>query len=94
MSSEPPVPGSLFDQIVDDAALFPPGNAPMARALADHARHRGAPYADRVGPFLCPASRVDELVDELPPHQDVRLAVVFDVGGEGAHQALRAGSRT
>ena len=47
----------LFAGLVDDAALFPPGNAPMAEALAEHARHRSASYAGLVGPFLCPASR-------------------------------------
>jgi len=80
---------SLFTGLVDDAALFPPGNAPMARALAEHAGHRSAPYADLVGPFLCPASRVDELVAALPADQDIRLAIVFDVPGDAAHSALR-----
>lgn len=78
-----------FDQLVDDAALFPPGNAPMARALAGHATHRASPYAGLIGPFLAPASRVDELRAVLPPDQHLRLSLVFDVSGDGAHQALR-----
>lgn len=80
---------SLFTGLVDDAALFPPGNAPMDRALAEHAAHRSASYADLVGHFLCPASRVDELVATLPQHQRLDLALVFDVTGDGAHDALR-----
>lgn len=84
------VPRSLFTGLVDDAALFPPGNAPMAIALADHARHGAAWYADLVGPFLCPASRIDELCTALPPDQALRLAIVFDVSGEGARHAWRA----
>ena len=52
---------ALFRGLVDDAALFPPGNAPMARAVAEHRHHRVAPYADLVGRFLCPESRLAEL---------------------------------
>lgn len=83
-------PRALFAGLVDDAALFPPGNAPMDKALAEHAMHRGSPYADLVGPILCPASRVDELADLLPQDQQVELSVVFDVSGESAHNAWRS----
>jgi hypothetical protein len=84
------VPPSLFAGLVDDAALFPPGNAPMQKALAEHATHRTAWYAGTVGPFLCPASRVDELLDTLPSDQRIDVSLVFDVVGDGAHHALRA----
>jgi hypothetical protein len=77
----------LLAGLVDDAALFPPRAAPMAVALAEYARRRGAAWAAAVGPFLCPASRVDELVAALPRDQHVRLAVVFDVSAEGAQRA-------
>jgi hypothetical protein len=83
------VPRSLFAGLVDDAALFPPGNAPMDRALTQHAEHRSARYGDVVGPFLCPASRVDELVATLPDDRRLDLSLVFDVVGDGAHHALR-----
>jgi hypothetical protein len=79
----------LLRGLVDDAALFPPGNAPMDTGLADHARYRSAWYADLVGPFLAPASRVAALTEAMPDEQDLRLAIVFDVTGEAAHQALR-----
>jgi hypothetical protein len=77
----------LLRGLVDDAALFPPGNAPMDVALAEHARYRADPWADAIGPFLCPVSRVDELVAALPTDQHVRLAVVFDTTAEGATEA-------
>lgn len=80
---------SLFAGLVDDAALFPPGNAPMERALAEHAEHRASPYADVVGPFLCPASRVGELTATLAGEQELSLSLVFDVTGDEAHSALR-----
>ena len=81
---------SLFARLIDDAALFPPGNAPMDRALAEHAAHRAAPYSDVVGPFLCPASRVEEMRAALGADQLLALAIVFDVTGDDAHAALRA----
>ena len=46
---------SSLGQLIDDAALFPPGNAPMPAAVAAHRRHRAAAYRELVGPFLCPA---------------------------------------
>jgi hypothetical protein len=79
----------LFAGLVDDAALFPPGNAPMDVALAEHARYRAAPWSAAVGPFLCPASRVDELVSALPGQQSLRLALVFDTAPDGAQAAWR-----
>jgi hypothetical protein len=80
----------LLRGLVDDAALFPPGNAPMDVALAEHARYRADPWADAIGPFLCPASRIDELRAALPPDQSLHLALVVDVVGDAAHAALRA----
>jgi hypothetical protein len=77
----------LLAGLVDDAALFPPGNAPMDVALAEHARYRAAPWSAAVGPFLCPASRIDELVAYLPVDQHVDLALVNDVSGEVALHA-------
>ena len=32
--------GSLLTGLCDDAALFPPGNAPLEQALPAHAGHR------------------------------------------------------
>jgi hypothetical protein len=51
----------LFHRLVDDAALFPPGNAALPDAVPAHERHRRAWYAPFVGPFLCPAARLSEL---------------------------------
>ena len=80
----------LLRGLVDDAALFPPGNAPMDVALAEHARYRADPWADAIGPFLCPASRVDELRAALPRGRSLHLSLVVDVVGDAAHAALRA----
>jgi hypothetical protein len=83
----------LLAGLVDDAALFPPGNAPMPVALAEHARYRAAPWAAAIGPFLCPASRTDELVALLPADQDIRVALVNDVTDAAALHARGAAER-
>jgi hypothetical protein len=79
----------LFAGLVDDAALFPPGNAPMDVGLREHARHHAASYGEIVGPFLCPVSRADEMVAMLPEDQRLELSLVVDLTGEAAHAALR-----
>lgn len=74
---------SLLTALVDDAALFPPGNAPMPAAVAGHRRHRGAPYAALVGRFLCPASRLGELRAELDGERERAHATGGDQGPTG-----------
>ncbi|HEY5854874.1 MAG TPA: hypothetical protein VIW24_12675 [Aldersonia sp.] len=56
---------SLFHGLCDDAALFPPGNAPMPDAVPAHARHLASGYAALVGPFVAPATRIGELITEI-----------------------------
>jgi hypothetical protein len=86
----PVAPRRLFAGLVDDAALFPPGNAPMTSALADHAKHRRAPYAGLVGPFLCPTTRVAELLETLPAEQHLAVSLVVGDGPAVTSEALRA----
>ena len=66
---------TLFDEFFDDAALFPPGNSPMPLAVAAHRGHRIAWYSPVVGPFVCPAARLDELVAELHG-QPLRVSLI------------------
>ena len=82
----------LVTRLVDDAALFPPGNAPMGRALAEHARHRKVWYAGMVGPFVCSAARLEELRRELaafPLEAPLDVALISS-GTDGVTQALTA----
>jgi hypothetical protein len=78
----------LFHELVDDAALFPPGNAAMADAVPAHNRHRSAWYSAMVGPFLCPASRLPELADAATA--PLRVGVIIDTGAGGIDEAVRA----
>ena len=82
MSTLPP----LFHELIDDAALFPPGNAPMADAVPAHHRYHNAWYSSLVGPFLCPASRLAELSQAADAPMDV--AVVIDTGTGGIERAV------
>ncbi|MFI0406211.1 hypothetical protein [Actinomadura sp. 3N508] len=50
--------------LFDDAAVFPPGLAPLDVAVPAHRAHRSARYAELVGPLILPASALDAL-DEL-----------------------------
>ena len=69
---------ALLAALVDDAALFPPGNAPIPAAVAAHRRHRAAAHAELVGRFLCPASRLGELQAALDGGPLLRLGLVGD----------------
>ncbi len=53
----------LLRGLVDDAAVFPPGNASLPDAVRLHRVHRAAAYADCVGPLLVPAAAHTELVE-------------------------------
>jgi hypothetical protein len=71
---------ALFTALVDDAAVFPPGNAPLDEAVRRHRFHRAAAYAPIVGPLLVPASdagRLEAVVDStasaLSPVLEVAL---------------------
>ncbi|NJC83656.1 hypothetical protein [Planosporangium mesophilum] len=59
-----PVPAVLVG-LLDDAAVFPPGNAPLAGAVAAHREHRAAWYAPMVGPLLVPPEDVPGVPDDL-----------------------------
>ena len=49
---------ALWSGLVDDAAVFPPGNAPLDVAVSGHRALRAGPDADLVGPLLVPAASV------------------------------------
>ena len=78
-----PVPSHLA-RLVDDAAVFPPGNAPLAEALAAHRQHRAAPYADLLGPFLVSDLRLPDLRELLAGADSAVATTVVVSGGAGA----------
>jgi hypothetical protein len=77
--------------LFDDAALFPPGNAPMTTAVPGHRAYRRAGFADLVGPFVAPASRVPELIAALGPGTALdpfEVVLVADSGVLGVEEAV------
>ncbi|TDD56817.1 hypothetical protein E1288_00905 [Saccharopolyspora elongata] len=81
----------MFARLVDDAALFPPGTAEVPQAVADHLEARGGAFTGLLGPMLCKASRLAELITELAkvkPASPVPLSLVCDTGLGGVPKAL------
>jgi hypothetical protein len=92
-SLDPPPPAdrsgaipALLRKLVDDAAVFPPGNATLPDALSVHARHRSAWYTDLVGPLLLPYTALPKLAGTPLP----RIGVVCDTGLSDVPAALAA----
>ncbi|MGO4202635.1 hypothetical protein AB4Z09_12950 [Rhodococcus sp. TAF43] len=74
----------LLAGLCDDAALFPPGNAPMDAAVPAHLAHERSDHAALVGPFVFPAPRLGELpsiLGEKAAGQDGELALSLTVPG-------------
>jgi hypothetical protein len=84
--STEPLPAA-FRGLVDGAAIFPPGDAPLATAAADHAARRAEPYADLVGTFVVRDT-------DLPDLKATPLALsVVVTGGAGNIAGLASLSR-
>ena len=78
---------TLFDGLLDDAAVFPPGNLPLAEAVPAHLEHRRAPYAALVGAFVVAAADLDALADATRELDEGALAVSLTVPAPDAVEA-------
>ena len=67
----PTVPGWLT-RIVDDAAIFPPGNVPLPQAVTEHRAYAAAGYADLVGPFVVGDQRLPDLLEVVSTSSTTR----------------------
>ena len=81
----PLVVPALFARLVDDAAVFPPGNAPLPEAVTAHLTHRTAWYASLVGPLMVPTSPFGKA-------SLVFTGTVVNADGSGAHWIVTLGS--
>jgi len=68
----------LFDGLFDDAALFPPGDAPMAVAVPAH-RELNARLGSLVGPLVVPVTRLDEFLPELRDGDQIAVSLIATV---------------
>ncbi len=88
---------ALVAGLVDDAAVFPPGNASVPDAVRRHREHRAAWYAPLIGPLVVPDSELAQVsrvlldaggLDDAADPED-RLAVSAVIGsGAGGLVAL------
>lgn len=94
MELTPPGPRGtppLFARLVDDSALFPPGDAAMPDALRAHLEVRGGENEGVLGLFLCQASRLPEMITELiklKPAKPLPLSLIIDTGLGGVPKAI------
>ncbi|SEP07985.1 hypothetical protein [Amycolatopsis saalfeldensis] len=80
--------------LLDDAAVFPPGLAPLPDAVAAHRRHEAAWYGALVGPLVIAGSALGELAEVLRADagagSTLRLALTFPGGPARVAEALEA----
>jgi hypothetical protein len=73
-----------FEALLDDAAVFPPGNAPLETALEDHDRHRTSEHAFMVGSLVIPDTALPELARLVATRSDPVGVNLVVSGGAGA----------
>jgi hypothetical protein len=72
-----------FAGLLDDAAVFPPGNLPLAEAVPAHYGHRRAGYTELVGTLVLPAAALGGLGPLLDGAQLDGVPLVVSVTGPG-----------
>ena len=85
-----------FDRFFDDAAIFPPGNAPLDVALKEHLARSGTADERYVGPLVVDTARLPELVTMLTEPMNVIVVSRSTVASErsewvGAGTVMAAG---
>lgn len=80
----------LTAALIDDAAVFPPGDAPLADAVAAAYGRADGPTEQLVGPLLVPASATARLRELADPQRILRVALIGDTGLEGLEAARDA----
>src|SRR4051812_14492154 len=86
--------------LVDDATVFPPGDAPLDEALDAYVARRGEWYAGLVGSFVVTDAALPDVTEDVPVSVVVtggagaiagalRLAAKHDVSVAGIEIALR-----
>ncbi len=77
---DPAEPPPFWTALVDDAAIFPPGNADLTDAAAAYVDRRGTAYADLVGTFVLRDTDVPKVA--VAPDVSFPVSVVV-TGGAG-----------
>jgi hypothetical protein len=77
--------------LVDDAAVFPPGNLPLAQAVTEHRAHAQSAYADLVGPLVVGDLALPELAGTPDP---LPISVVVSGGAGSVEGAVTWAARS
>ncbi|QSB05081.1 hypothetical protein [Natronoglycomyces albus] len=81
------IPPALLG-FIDDAAVFPPGNAELEDALNNHRDYRASWYEPLVGPLLLPATKLPRLLELWKSNERLRIGLIGDTGIDGVAGAL------
>ena len=87
---------ALFRHLVDDAAMFPPGELPLVEAVPAHGVHLRSEYADLVGPFVCTDDDLMKVAAEASRTggTPLEVAVVITGGAGGIEPVIKYGDRS
>jgi hypothetical protein len=79
----------LFAEMVHDAAMFPPGNAPAVEAVSSHLKYRRSWFSWMIGPLVVSDQKLAETGRAAPAEAETPLAVsVVNTGGAGGLLSL------
>lgn len=81
---------ALLGRLIDHAALFPPASMSVPEAVAEDRRARSSEYAWMLARFVCPASSLEALGEEMAWPEAPGLSVVLDTTDTGPVEAAAA----
>jgi hypothetical protein len=82
-------PRMLFAEMVHDAAMFPPGNAPVVAAVTSHLEYRRSWFSWMIGPLVVSDQKLAETGRAILAETEEPLAVsVVNTGGAGGVLSL------
>lgn len=81
-----PVPG-VWSGLIDDAAIFPPGNSPLGDAVTAYSTRGEEWYADLVGSFVVRDTDLGSVPEDVP------LAVVLSSGAGAVEGVARVADK-
>ena len=83
-----PAEVGLFDQILDDAAMFPPGSAGADQAVREHLQYRADWFAPLIGLLVVPDSALGAVGRAAAPSGGPLPVSVVNTSGAGGLAAL------
>jgi hypothetical protein len=81
---------NMFAGLCDDAAVFPPGDVPLKRAVPAHVEHEAAAHASIVGPFVLAAKNLRELASLVADLRTGSFRLTVTVSAPEVESALAA----